>query len=83
MLTEWIMVVGGKRIGGRRYIGDHGITLFHMGASQMDEERFTAQSGKFNRFCIPPWIIQADFVLVQAVQEKPAPIAPGGRCRWR
>jgi hypothetical protein len=30
-----------------------------------------------------PWIIHADFVVEQAVQEKPARIAPGGRCRWR
>jgi hypothetical protein len=51
---QMVFVVRGKRIGGWRYIGDHGITLCHIGASQIDEERFTAQSGKFNRFCTGP-----------------------------
>jgi hypothetical protein len=33
-----VFVVRGKRIGGRRYIGDQGITLCHIAASQIDEE---------------------------------------------
>jgi hypothetical protein len=41
-------------------------------------------SGRSTVKAFSPWIIHVDFVLAHwAVQEKPARIAPGGRCRWR